>query len=319
MREQGKTLDVTVRMNQVRTTRSARRSWQSLASLSFCAIVVAAPSVSASDSGASTSREALEASIARLEQATQVWERSCHESDSTGLCVELVPVESSPSRCVSPRLGEVRVLSRKAKLADKAQRALDQAIDHAQSLAAPSDPALQDAHRAALERAQLARADGDLERYLALRMPADLDFIVEEWKRDSQDAKDRKEYERQVTRRDRSQAAFKRYFDDKTSQSAELLMAYARLRGPAAVEAAQRTAWVSLSFADQLESAAVPSAMKSAEQRAAYCSALADHAEAPHRVARDAATVCVEAADRLGVTNAATEACKVVLGVLPKP
>ena len=174
MREQGKTLDVTVRMNQVRTTRSARRSWQSLASLSFCAIVVAAPSVSASDSGASTSREALEASIARLEQATQVWERSCHESDSTGLCVELVPVESSPSRCVSPRLGEVRVLSRKAKLADKAQRALDQAIDHAQSLAAPSDPALQDAHRAALERAQSAGCDS-----MTLEVAASNDAAIE--------------------------------------------------------------------------------------------------------------------------------------------
>lgn len=288
----------------------------------------ASPPAQAHGEPESEAEDPTAAVIEQLEAATRRWQQSCPKADATGLCVEVTPAPKAAKAakaakgCAAPRLGEIRLRPRKRKLAARAQTELDKAIARAEAMDAPEDPKAREKFRAALSQAHLATVDHDLEKYLAIAMPQDLDFVVEEWKAESNDPKHLEQYDEQVAKKKASMAAFKAYFEAKTKQGKELIQAYARTKKmknePALVRAALRTAWVSQQFADEVQSAPVPAAIDTPEKRAAYCGALLDMAEPPQRMARDAARYCSEHASRAKLKTPAAKRCEALLRVLPK-
>src|SRR5690606_16741847 len=133
--------------------------------------------------------------IAQIERAVQAWRDSCPDANEQDLCIELAAAEDSPQRCAAPMLGRVIVHSRDPELAARAQAELAAAMDRAGCHdpgackreildVQPHDPALKRDFLRALAAARLARADAELEAYFAVTLPRDIDFVVEEWKRD---------------------------------------------------------------------------------------------------------------------------------------
>lgn len=260
--------------------------------------------------------------IDAVDAAASQWARSCKKADAEGLCVTRAVPKPSAKRCAEPLLGRVTVHPRNAKQAERAQAGFDRALRLAEHVAEPLDDATRTAYREAVARARQAKADLDLERYLAITMPTQLEFFVEEWKHGSGVPKWEKEYEQQVRRKEDSVARFKEYYERKSELGRQLHADYGAI-GEAAhprwsLEHALRTAWVSVDMADQLRMAPIPkSALQEPEVRDAYCDALASQAEAPLQHARQAARYCVDRAAEAGLTGPTVDACRELLGVLP--
>jgi hypothetical protein len=255
-----------------------------------------------------------EAVIAMVEEAADAWTASCPDPDEYGLCVSFDPAQADPNQCHGPVLGQVVVHQRDQELVSRARELFERALDHADGLDDPADPARLAAYRRALGRAHMGLADADIETYFEIALPRDLDFRVEVYKAESTDPAERAEYEAQVARKEASQEAFRAYFDAKVALSKSIIGELASVQqteDPASVvSAALRTSWVSGQFVDQLRGAAIPESMRGREeQSAAYCKALRDHTEAPLQMALDAATSCRDLAEARGVSVREARTC----------
>lgn len=257
--------------------------------------------------------------IARLDAASSAWARSCKSPDASGLCVAVRRTAPVATHCAPRVFGDVTVRPR-ARAATQAHTDLERAVADTIALADPVDAALAAALHEARGRAIVALHDADLESYLALRMPAKLDFFVEEWKRDSGKATYERQYRQQVAKKNQSTEAFKLFFEAKTKRGAALLEGYAQTRDHGDPEwtarAALRTAWVSAHMADELVGTAVPESLRGDEMRAAYCEALGAQVQAPLNAARDAATHCVELTRVAALEGDTPNACRELLGRL---
>ena len=265
-----------------------------------------------------------DASVAELEAALAAWDASCKKKGAHGLCVQMTPpaTKARKGRCAPRRLGAITVRSR-GKRGDAAYKKLAAAVKKAEALPDPSDVADKAALQSALAEAKIALADRDLETYIAVTVPANLDFYVEEWKRDSGLPKWEAQYEIQVAKREASTKKFKAFFDEKTKLGGDLMKRYAKLKkygdGEVVIEAALKTAWLSQNFADELVAAPIPKSIKKDEVKDAYCDALADQSKRPEKMAQDAATYCTDKASENKITGAAANACKELLDSYPAP
>lgn len=259
--------------------------------------------------------------IDAVDAAADQWASSCKKADAEGLCIRRTAPKASPTRCAAPLLGTVTVRPRDAKRAKRAQQAFDQALRLAEHVAEPLDEATLAAYREALARARLAKADLELEQYLAITMPTRLDFFVEEWKQSSGVPQWEAQHEQQVARKNDSIERFKAYFERKTELGRRLQESYADLAQARSerwtVKAALRTAWVAQDMADQLRTAPIPESLAKAEVRDAYCEALEGQSSAPLQQARDAAQACVDRAAAAELTGPAVDACQELLAKLP--
>ncbi|MCA9708536.1 MAG: hypothetical protein KDK70_21990, partial [Myxococcales bacterium] len=203
--------------------------------------------------------------IDRLDAAVDRWDRSCRKPDAHGLCITIAPQAPTALRCGVPRLGRVRVQARRTPAARRAHEALTAAITEAEEAGPPTDPALASRYVEALAHARIARADRELERYLALSMPTDLDFFVEEWKKGSGIPKWESEYEAQRERKERSTRRFMEYHERKVELAKSLREAYGEVMASPVVHVrpalALRMAFVMQHMADQLRSALVPKSL----------------------------------------------------------
>lgn len=253
--------------------------------------------------------------IERLARANQAWNDSCSRPNVHGLCVEFAVAASPPQRCGAPTLGRVVVHPRDPKTAAAAQVELADAMtmavrdsatpcdnagsgrkscEHNARIVDPQDPDLKRTLSHALGAAQIARADADLEAYLGQTLPANVAAPTEDSKPDA-----RLDTFMDATRESGSAliaelAAVKQYHD-----------------GEIILQAALRTSWVALHFADQLAGAELPATLADdGKARGAYCDGWAELAAKPRLIAVGAASYCKEHADASGASSVAAEACR---------
>jgi hypothetical protein len=267
--------------------------------------------------------EAIEQALQRIDAALDRWNRSCSRPDAHGLCLVIEPVVRSKFRCDAPRLGRVRVEARRTKAAKRAHEVLRAAATEAEQTGPPTDPALTSRYWETLALARLALTDRDLERYLALRMPTNLDFHVEEWKQHSGIPRWEQEYRAQRARKQSSERRFKAYFEEKNARAQELRSAYTEVVDPMLPQVkpaiAVRRAFIAQHMADQLRAAFVPERLREPTLRAAYCDALADHAEPLEDEAREVVQWCIETATKHTLTGPAVDSCRALLDRYPEP
>jgi hypothetical protein len=267
---------------------------------------------------------ARDAVVERIDDALQRWQASCPKAGTYGLCVKFsAPAASAKARqCHAPRLGQVKVIARR-KSAAKAQADLAAALADGRKLTAPRGPAAAADFQAALGRAHLAITDADLEAYLKVTMPDDLDFFVEEWKKDSGNPKYQAQYEAQVRKRDASVKKFKAFFDTASEGGNELRKAHVEIKSFAdaqlVLDASLRTALAAQHFADQLRTAPLPKSMSTDEMKDAYCGALEDQTEPVEQMAQMAALYCLERAKTTGLTGDTVTACQELYDRYPAP
>lgn len=144
--------------------------------------------------------------------AAALWRRSCTAA-RYGLCVSVEIMRRATPRCGSPSVESIV-----AKTRDRALRRA--ALDHATAvlrLGASLDLAEVAPWRRGELRAALGQAAGILaadvmERLIALEFPTDLNFLVNEWKRDAGVPRWTAEYRAEVRRRERSGRLFRGYW-----------------------------------------------------------------------------------------------------------
>lgn len=272
-------------------------------------------SVAAADPG-----EVREA-IAGLHAASAAWDATCSRPGPHGLCVVVRPSSPGADRCGDRRLGEVDVSARATAAAQAAREALAAALADAAALGDPDDRDLAQALHDARGRAAVLHVDAELETYLALHAPEDLDFYVESWKKDSDEAMHRAQYDEQKAKVDDSMKRFKAFYEGKNELGASLIQTYAEVKASRSTtwvaQAALRTSWVGLHFADELRAAPLPPSLRTEEMRDAYCTALEDQALGPERIARDAARFCIDGSSDGDVAADAHAACRELLARLP--
>lgn len=259
--------------------------------------------------------------IDTVDAAAVQWARSCKKPDGEGLCITRAAPKASAKRCTAPLLGRVTVHARNAKEAERAQAGFDRALRLAEHASEPTDDATRIAYRDAVVQARLGKADLELEQYLSITMPTQLDFFVEEWKQDSGVRKLEKQYAQQVARKEASIKRFKEFFESKTELGRQLNDGYIAIKEARSegwtLKVALRTAWVALDMADQMRTAPVPKSLAKPESRDAYCDALASQATAPLRQAREAAQYCVDRAAEAELAGPTVDACRDLLSALP--
>jgi tetratricopeptide (TPR) repeat protein len=221
-----------------------------------------------------------------------------------------------PQYCGSATQGIITVHPRDPKQAGEAQRHFATVLKL--TTKKPDIPAAEvtriDDFKNAWGMAMVYAADQRYEEYLGVNLPDGLDFVVEDWKKESGVPKWVKEYEEQKKRADDSKQRFSAFFERKVALSKELIERYAKVRGTGSpywvLAAAARTAVLSQNFADQLYRAEVPRSFKTEEQYFAYCDALADQAEVPQKMALDAFTYCLQRSTEFQFFNEFSRMCE---------
>lgn len=259
--------------------------------------------------------------LALVERGAETWEESCERANAEGLCLEFVLPKDDANRCGDPVLGDVVVHARDVDAAKAAQADFAEALELALDLEAPDDDALRMRYKSALATARLAQVDAKLEAYFGIDAPTDVDFAVEEWKRDSGEPKLEAEYAAQVERKNASMQRFKDYFEAKTQAGRQVMDGYVTLKQFGDIEvvlrAALRTSWTSVHFHDQVTSFEIPVSIRGKEElRTAYCGALVGQAEAPRQQGVDAAVYCREKANSAGFDGSIVQACAELLAKL---
>ena len=260
--------------------------------------------------GASGAEEVL----ALVERASELWEDSCEDPNDEGLCLEFVLGNQDANRCGRSLLGDVRVRARDSDAANAAQADFAEALSLAQDLEAPEGDDLRRRYKRALATARLAQVDADLEAYFEIETPRDIDFTVEDWKRDSGVPKWEAEHADQLEKKEESVERFKEYFETKARAGKELMVGFASIKQFGDVEvtlqAALRTSWTAVHFHDQITSFEIPVSIRDKEEmRAVYCDVLVDQAEIPRKQGADAAVYCHEHASAAGVEGSTAQAC----------
>jgi hypothetical protein len=221
----------------------------------------------------------------------------------------------APKRCGPATSGVMLVHARDEQLSAAAQARFARALRLAREAKPPAD----DPNRladfdAARGMAMVYAADQDYEEYLRLDLPEELDFWVEEWRRDSGIARWEQRYRAQVETANASQARLEKFVEAKTRLADDLRARYAEVeqtRSPKAIlAAAARTAALDHDFADQLVRARVPQTFASPDQTQAYCELLWDRAAPIRDRAIAAYEVCLARAYQLEYTDEFSRACE---------
>ncbi|NJK32818.1 MAG: hypothetical protein HC927_10640 [Deltaproteobacteria bacterium] len=208
-----------------------------------------------------------------------------------------------PKRCGDDTHAVITVHARDKKLANTAQERFKKIVKVVNSryrdLDIPEhDRARVEAFKSAWGMALVYRADVQFEEYLSLTVPEDLDFMVEQWRKDSGVPKWEMKYRDQIMKAEDSKKRVGVFFEQKAKLGHELQSAYFEVKGTGSpywtLAAATRVATVLQSFADQLYRMEVPRSFTSPAQVNAYCDALADVAEPVQEQAIEAWTYCVE-------------------------
>ena len=223
-----------------------------------------------------------------------------------------------PKYCGSATSGIITVYPRNKKKAGEAQKHLTNVIKlagKAKINIPEEDRRRQEDFRNTVAMAQVYRADQDYEEYLTLEMPGDLNFNVEEWKKDAGLPKWEKEYKEQVKKRDESVKKLTEWKTKKEGLGAKLVEAYdgvvAAKQSPHwMLAAAARSAMVSQNFADQLYRAEVPSQFKTEEEYFAYCDALGDMAGPIQEAAVQKFTYCLDRSTQYQFFNEFSRLCE---------
>ncbi|NJK31017.1 MAG: hypothetical protein HC927_00640 [Deltaproteobacteria bacterium] len=157
-------------------------------------------------------------------------------------------------------------------------------------------------------------ADQKYEEYLTIEMPEGLDFVVEDYLKDSGVPAWEKKYAEQVKKAEDSKKRVGEFFDKKFKLGGELQAEYAAVKETVSpywvLAAAARTASVLQNFADQLYRAEVPADFRTQEQVWAYCDALADIADPVQNQALEAYTYCVERSTEFQFFNEFSRLCE---------
>ena len=193
-----------------------------------------------------------------------------------------------PKRCGGEVGGvTLTVHKRNAKLAEAAQKrfklVLRLAKNERKKIDIPENDRVRiEAFKSAQALAMVYRADQEFEAYLALDLPAKLDFYVDGSLRDSGIVGQERLYRDQLVRWNDSLERLGEFFERKAKLGWDLAKDYAEVKGTGSpywvLAGASRSAMVYETFADQLHLARIPRGLRGQEQVAAYCDALADYA-----------------------------------------
>lgn len=169
--------------------------------------------------------------------------------------------------------------------------------------------------RNAVAMSQVYQADVKYEEYLQIEMPGNLNFYVEDYKKDSGLPKWEKEYKEQVKARDDSVKRFSAFMEKKLKLGETLIKAYdgvvAAKQSPYwMLAAAARSAMVSQNFADQLYRAEVPKSFKTEDEFFAYCDALSDKAVPIEKSAKEKFTYCLDRSTQYQFFNEFSRMCE---------
>ena len=172
-------------------------------------------------------------------------------------------------------------------------------------------PARERALYTALGTIKLLSLDDEFESLLQDRKLADLQFHVDEWKRDSGLPRWEREYKQQVTARAESLRRLERLH----KRVRELSLGYYeitayKLNPGIMFMGASRAAAVPLAVAALLRGAAIPRALTAELHRYALCDGLADQAEPMRRGAVDRLTYCADRATSYQFFSPAARWCE---------
>ena len=253
-------------------------------------------------SGSSAS-EAYQARLAAMEQSRASLERQRFKP---------------PKRCGALTQAVVTVHRRSSKRSAAAQARFDEILALAPKVDVAKLPAddqerIED-FKAAWAMAMVYAADEAYEQYLRVDMPEQLDFVVEDWRRDSGVASWERKYAEQVEKAKDSKARVAAFLADKNRRAAELQAHYAKVVDIGSphwiLAAAARTAGVRQNFADQLYRAEVPQDFKTQEQVWAYCDELGDHADTIQAAALSAYEYCLQRSTEYQFFNEFSRLCE---------
>jgi serine/threonine protein kinase len=225
------------------------------------------------------------------------WRRSCAGAVN-GLCITEQPI--TPTPCGTPRRGRITQQTRDAALVSSAQGHLRAAVALAGvSLPEPESERLTFVEAIARTRVQLA--DADLEPFLTLEVPPEIDLDAQ---------------------RALSTSAFKLFYQHLNSSGGHLVQAYTEVKKPRdwqwTLVAAARTGMASETVGAALTRTPVPASLD-ATQRDAYCEALGAFTVEPAAMARNAYAYCVEKAEEHDLTREPIVAfCRARLELYPQ-
>ncbi|WP_106394561.1 tetratricopeptide repeat protein [Enhygromyxa salina] len=222
-----------------------------------------------------------------------------------------------PKRCGSPTQGVITVHRRGSKRGDAAQarfKKILKMVGKGKIDIPEEDKKRAEDFKNAWAMAMVYQADKKYEEYLRIKMPTELDFVVEDWRKDSGVASWEKMYKEQVKKAEDSKKRVGEFFESKTKIGVELQERYAAVKSTGSpywvLAASARTASVLQNFADQLYRADVPSDFRSQEQVWAYCDTLADQAAPVQQQALAAYEYCIDRSTEFQFFNEFSRLCE---------
>lgn len=221
-----------------------------------------------------------------------------------------------PRHCGSSTQGLITIHARDKKKADQAQTHFSTVLKLGKKKVEipPTEYERIDAYKNAVGMSMVYQADRKYEEYLKIEIPTDLEFYVEDYKKDSGLPKWEREYKEQVAKKADSEKRFGEFFQSKTKLGGELVKQYTAVKSSKSpfwvLAAAARTAVLSQNFADQLYRAEVPKSIKTEDQYFVYCDSLADYATGPQKIAVGAFTYCLEKSTEFQYFNQFSRMCE---------
>lgn len=221
-----------------------------------------------------------------------------------------------PARCGSATQGVITVHRRDKKDAAAAQNRFKKVLKIAsKGVKLPEDDIQRaEAYRNAWGMALVYSADEDYEEYLRTKMPEDLDFVVEEWKKESGYGPWERQYKEQVKKKADSEKRLVEWRDKKIKLRDAMIEKYAKVKETKSpywtLAAAARTAMLNQNFADDLYRAQVPDSFKTEDQYFAYCDALADLAAPLEKESLAAFEYCIERSTTFQFFNQFSRLCE---------
>jgi TolA-binding protein len=251
----------------------------------------------------------------RLEAKAKKAEEAADKAEKDGV---KKPKFRPPKNCGSPTQGIITVHRRGKKRREAAQarfKKILKLVGTGKGIEIPEeDKKRVEDFKNAWAMAIVYRADEQYEEYLTIEMPEDLDFVVEEWRKDTGIKSWEDKYKEQLKKAEESKKRVGEFFEKKMKLGKELQDQYATVKGTGSpywvLAAAARTASVLQNFADQLYRADVPSDFRSQEQVWAYCDALADQADPVQEQAMGAYTYCIERSTEYQFFNEFSKLCE---------
>jgi outer membrane protein assembly factor BamD (BamD/ComL family) len=232
-----------------------------------------------------------------------LWDASCMRATVDGACVTLGPARAAQCGPISRR--PVKVRARDARKVREAIAAFAAAVTAYERRGGRFPGGDELTARHAYARARFHQAEVTFEAYLALGLPAGLDF----------------DPARPAAVR-RSRARFSAWLADKQRVGGRASAAYERLitevKDPAhAIAAAARVGQIAANLGDALYTAEIPASLR-ADRAAvdAYCDALTGAAEPLEQRAMEAYAVCLRTAGDVGLASSWAALCERELGLL---